>query len=719
MSRRLCCLLLVLAVAATASAQKRERMKTERQPAPPHIEKAMAELWRRGVCLLSSVLKPAARESVVPSGIGQTPVLHPRVIGRTGEVLCYAVDGQGIWASDDRCLWRIDAAGGKVAGRYDLSAGLADSPIQSIAPAGKAVWLATRGGLVRLDAATGGAAAPAQPAFQVGRLAAAGGGDVWLVSDAGAFRLPAEAETWQKLPDFPGQTQLAQIARGGIWAPQWSGKLRALLPAVFANADGLYVICLNRLSRCDAAGGKWQAIAADAWRASPHGRKVWALTTTGCLCYDAADGKTVRHEAGKGPAAGRPAALAVADKAVFLATEPDYDAKAKAFAGGGISRLDLAAGNWTVADRVDGLDVRFAGALLAEGDEAWAACTLYDGVVELGAHPGMAHLKRWRPRLTGLGLLHCAGGKWSLLKTEPPKPDRRWVMGQKGTVSQDDIVPMQGEILVRCGDELWGAWRMFPRRYYAGYSISAGRLAARQGGRWQGRVDICTAELGLAGEQPELMLISHSHGEDIVLAEGHPVVLGVECVGGRACVIAESGVFVRDAAADRFTPVIAEPVRVYWRATCAAAGPSAVWFGGDGGTVSRYDRKTGRLELVGVAEGRKIAAMVATPDGVAVRTAKADVALPVSLASAPRLPAGETATYRDGKGWSAEPAAFPALKPVWAFDSKSNYLLAGGKRVAFVPEIFRPVVLCEDPVGKRLWLGGYSGVAWVPLPEGR
>ena len=64
-------LLIVLLLAGSAWAQG-----TSGPPA--RIKAAMAELWRRGTCLLSSVHKPAERYAPVPRDVGDTPVLLPR-----------------------------------------------------------------------------------------------------------------------------------------------------------------------------------------------------------------------------------------------------------------------------------------------------------------------------------------------------------------------------------------------------------------------------------------------------------------------------------------------------------------------------------------------------------------------------------------------------------------------------------------------------------------
>ena len=697
--------------------------------APPDIQRAMKEMWRRGTCLLSSVHKPAETESAVPKDLGATAVLYPRIHARQGALLCYAADGGTLWAADDQGLYQVDAAAAKLTRTYDVRAGLPDAAVQSIAPAGRTVWLATRGRLARLDVEAGTIAPVEGVQFDMGRLAAGPSG-VWLVSDAGAYRLAPGEKQWRKLPDFPAQDLLAGQVRRGFWWEWWHRKMRVLLPSVFATADGLYVVCMNRLSRYDPAAGKWQELGQNVWQAVPSGRTVWALVTEGVLGYDAATGKTTHYRAGAGPAAGRPVAMAVSDQALLLASQPDYDDKPKTrrdtpqqevktpLTGGGISRLDLASGKWTVTDAVDGVDVRFASAVQAEAGEAWASCILYDKIHERGAHPGMAHVRSYRPHATGIGLLHYAGGRWHLVKREGLKTEQRWVMGQRGKVKTDLIGPESVDQLCRCGKCVWGVYRIVPEQYYSGYFISAGCLAEQSDGHWQGRFDVRTKELGFEGEQPKLMLISHSHGHRIVLADGHPIVLGMESIAGRTWVISEGGLFAQEPGDGGFVPVLRETARLYWRATAAAAGEDCVWFGGDGGTISRLDRKTGRLELLGVAEGRSILHMVAGDGGVRAVTSKSDAVLPVSLAAATKLPEGDVLEF-DGRRWTAG-AGQVAPKPLpYTFKSRSNYLYKADKRVAFLKGVFRPIVLCEDRVGGKLWVGTYAGVASVPLsPQG-
>lgn len=681
---------------------------------------AMDELWRRGNCLLSSVLKPAAKEAVLPRDLGDTPVLRPRLRSADGKLLCYATAGATLWAADDQALYQVDARGGKLVKRYDLTDGLPDSAIQSIAPSGDTVWLATRRGLAKLDVPTGRCTRVEGIRFGMARLAAGAGG-VWLVSDSGAYRLAAGQERWRKLPSCAALKILAGVAGRGFWWANWRARVASRIPQVFVTADGLYAICIDRLLHYPASGGACRQISTQTWHAVAKGRTVWALTTGGLLRYDAATGKTERFAAGGALPAGRPTALAVGDSAVFVATEADYDKGSRSFVGGGIGRLDLGTGKWTVTQTVGRTNVRFVTALLADGEEAWAACTLYDRVVQLGAHPGMAHIKRYRPHVSGLALLHFDGRDWGVVSLPNHKPSRRWVLGQKGKYEADAVVPKRFDRLWRSGENLWGVFRMVPERFYSGYYISAGLLAVRDSGAWQGRFDIRTKELGLAGEQPELMLLSHSHGERLVLAEGHPRVLAMESLAGRTWVVCENGLYVHDSSTGKFAPVVRTAWRAYWRVTAAAAGAHAVWFGGDGGTISRLDRKTGRIELLGVARGRKITSLavlgdLGADDEVVARSAATKAVLPASLAGATNLPTFQGIAY-SGKGWYLRDDSTAAVKSRYTCRKKGNYLYRGRRRVGFIVGVFRPTVLCDDKRTGTLWLGTYSGVASVRLPR--
>jgi hypothetical protein len=177
-------------------------------------------------------------------------------------------------------------------------------------------------------------------------------------------------------------------------------------------------------------------------------------------------------------------------------------------------------------------------------------------------------------------------------------------------------------------------------------------------------------------------------------------------------------VFVHEPRGGKFTCVFRTAPRLYWRATAAAAAADAVWIGGDGGTVSRFDRASRRVELVGLCPGRKVVAIGADAGKVVVRTQEIEGVLPVQLRSATKLPAADRIVF-DGETWTAGEGSekIATRRAGLTTKKKSSYLYRNGKPVVFLRGAFRPKVLCADRAGGRLWLSLYSGVASIPMPR--
>ena len=273
---------------------------------------------------------------------------------------------------------------------------------------------------------------------------------------------------------------------------------------------------------------------------------------------------------------------------------------------------------------------------------------------------------------------------------------------------------------------LWGACRVFPEHWYGGYTVSAGCLARKSADSWTPVFGLRTQELDLQGEHPGLMGVSRSHG-GVWLAEGHQRILDIRQIAGRCWVISQTGLYVFDPEKQRFVAVVRETDRLYCRPSAAVAAEADVWFGGDGGTVSRLNRDTGRLQLVGIVPGRTVTGLAWQGGRVLVRTAPLAVALPASLGEGPHLPAADVIAF-DGERWAPDPGPWPAVtKPVYTCNyvgphrdkakSQANYLLREGRKIAFLRGVFRPRVLCEDKVGGRVWLASYAGVLSVALDQ--
>ena len=702
----------------------------------PSKEAALAgqkEFRRRGGrCMNSRVYAPAQREVRVPKNLGNVPVVQPRLRLRAGRLTCFALDGATLWASDDQALYQVHVPTAKLVRAFGRSEGLPDSTVQEIAVDDNGVWLASSSGLSILDPQTGRIAPVPNLRFTVGRLATGESG-TWVVSDSGTSRLPPGGAKWTKVPDFPGQRRLTASVDAGFWLLRWHHREISLVSSCFAVPSGLCVLHERRLYHCDGSG-KWRTLANGVWQAIADGDQAWALGTDGVLEIDLASGGSTLHRYGQGPAEGRPVAIALADNALFLASHGNYETKSrefKGFSGGGISRLDLATGKWAVTHKIGDVSVQFVDSLLTSDGDVWASVMLYDKPIQRGAHPGMAHVKRWLPHPSGIGLARFADGSWSIQTDLDLKTDHRWMAPHGKGVYLDTLGPQNVEMMCRTGGRLWGVCRVVPEHWYGGYTLSVGSLAEKAGDRWRVGIKLRTTELALGGEHPALLGISRSHG-GVYLAEGHARVLGINNVGGRCCVISQTGVSVHDPATDRFQCVVREPDRLYFRATCGMPTPDSVWFGGDGGTVSRLDRQTGRLALAGVVPGRTVTGIGAKGSRVVVTTKPGKATLPVSLTDAPSLPEADVLVW-DGQQWAAGSEADlkdvptngkPSLACRFkgghrdAAKRQDNYLDRDGKPIAYLRGVFRPRELCEDATAGVLWLTTYAGIASVPLDLG-
>ena len=702
----------------------------------PSKEAALAgqqEFRRRGGrCMNSRVYAPAQREARVPKNLGRVPVVQPRLRLRAGRLTAFSLSDETLWAADDQALYQAHVPTARLVRTFGRSEGLPDDTVQELAVSDDGVWLATFSGLAKLDPETGRIASVPDVRFTVGSLAAGESG-TWVMSDSATFHLPPGGEQWIKVPDFPGQSRLTASVRAGFWLFRWHHREISLVASCFVTPSGLGVLHERRLYHCDGRG-QWRTLASGVWQAIADGDQVWALATDGVLGIDLASGQSTLHRYGQGPAEGRPVAIVLVENALFLASHGNYETKArefKGFNGGGISRLDLATGKWTVTDKIGETSVQFVDSLFAEGRDVWAGVMLYDKPIQRGAHPGMAHVKRWLPHPSGIGLARFADGSWSIQTGLDLKTDHRWMAPHGKGVYLDTLGPQNVEMMCRTGSRLWGVCRIVPEHWYGGYTLSVGSLAERKGDGWQAGIKLRTSEFALGGEHPALLGISRSHG-GVYLAEGHARVLGIRTVGDRCCVISQTGVFVHDPATDRFQCVVREPDRLYFRATCGVPTADSVWFGGDGGTVSRLDRKTGRLALAGVVPGRTVTGIGAKGDRVVVTTRPGKATLPVSLADAPSLPEADVLVW-DGQQWAGGSEADLKDVPVKGTPSlacrfkgghrdvakrQDNYLDRDGKPVAYLRGVFRPQALCDDAEAGLLWLATYAGIASVPLDLG-
>jgi hypothetical protein len=700
---------------------------------PTPAEKAgMDEYWRhapRYGCLCCSVYIPGPKAAAVPSSIGSLPVLQARVYETRGRLACFAAGGKYLFAADDQAVYRIDAARRALAGTYRVTDGLPDSPVRQLAPDGKWVWIVARGRIARLDIPAGRIERPKHPRFAVGRMAAGPAG-TFLVTEKGAYRWDAAGGSFQPLGAYPGQSHVARAVERGFWHVQWHNHVSSLLRGVLVGRRELYVLAGNTLSRFTLGGG-WSELARDAWRIVLDEPNLWALTTAGLLHHDCRSRKVARIAGGGESASGKPVDLAVAGGAAYLTVEPRFDTREKRYRGGGIGRFDPATGKLMTVGQVGGVGVAFPTVAAADGSDLLVGVRLVGKVEHRSLHPGMANVREYVPKITGLAVaVRPTSGDWQLLRLKGIDGRPCWVMGQQRRFRQDRVRPQHISHLLACGDRLWAVLRNFPENYYGGYHPSVQCIARRTEAGWAAVAERPRVEsIGLAGDRPGILCLTATHRKPIVLGHGFLGVLGLLRAADTVWVVHEGGVYAYDPARDEFQAVLTEGFRAYWQVTAGACDSSCVYFGTDAGTITRYDRQAGRFHLLGVVRGRKISRMRIDKGKLFVRTERPKVkaTLPAGLSELAELPAADVLCC-DGGSWSPAQAKDMPPTPAARYEFQrerhwaSNYLAGPApgdgrpKRLAYLKSVFQPKVLCEDGPGV-LWLSVWGGVARLELPD--
>ncbi len=700
------------------------------QPTPAQ-KAGMDEYWRhapRYGCLCCSVSIPAPKAAAVPKEIGSLPVLETRIYENKARLACFSVGGESLWAADDLAVYQIDARKRTLTRTYRATDGLPDVPVRQLVPDGKWLWIVGRGRLSRLDVSAGRIDVPNQPPFAIARMAVGPGG-TFLVTEKGAYRWDAAAKRFESLGAYPGQSDVLRSVERGFWQFQWRKYVSSLLRGVVIGRREPYVLAGNTLSRYGAAG-HWNEIARDAWRIVPDEPNLWAMTTAGLLHYDCRSEKITRPAGGKEAASGKPVDVAVAGGAAYLVVEPRFDSREKRYTGGGISRFDPATGKWTTVRQIGGVGVAFTTVAAVDGADMLVGVRLIGEIEHRSLHPGMAKVREDVPKVTGLAVaVRRASGDWQLLPLKGIGGRLCCVMGQQKKFRQERVRPQHISHLLACGDRLWAVLRDFPENYYGGYYPTVQCIARRTQAGWAAVAERPRVEsVGLAGDQPGVLCLTATHRKPIVLGHGFPKVLGLLRAAGTVWLVHESGVYAYDAAKDAFQAVLTEGFRAYWQVTAGACDASAVWFGTDAGTITRYDRQARRFHMLGVVPGRKIAQIRVGKGKVFARTDKPKIkaTLPAGLSDLAKIPVADVLCC-DGGSWSAARAEdMPAAHPgPYKFEpgkkGASNFLTGPAhrsgspKRLAYLKGVFEPQVLCQDGSGV-LWLRVWGGVARLEAP---
>ena len=697
---------------------------------------AMKEYWRHAPkygCLACSVYIPAPKAATVPRNIGSLPVLQARLYDNKPKLACFCTNQQYIWVADDSSVYKIDARKGKLLRTFTVSDGLPDAPVRQLLLDDDTLWIVCQNRIARLKIATGKIEIPHQPAFSIARMAAGPSGTI-LITEDGAFLWNNSSKKFVPIGKYPAQQQIYRAIKKGFWEVQWKKHYSNLLRGVIAHQRNIFVLAGNTLStfskssQGDSSGSiaHWKVIAKDVWRILADDHDLWAITTAGVLRFRTTNGKIERFIAGKGPAIGRPIDLIITDSAVYLLSEPRFDTRRKRYIGGGISIFDKHTGKWTTINRIGQIDVSFPTAATVHNGEVFIAVQLAGKVEHRSLHPGMASVRRFLPKITGLAIvIRGNSGNWQAIRLKGLKGEFRWVMGQGSSHRWDRVRPQEISQLLINDNRLWAVMKNFPENYYAGYYPSVQCIARKESGKWIPIIDKQrTNSLGLAGEQPRLMFLSATHGSPIVLAHGQRNILGLINAGRKLWVIHEGGAYVYQPSKETFQPALTEGFRIYWQATAAACSQSAIWFGSDAGTITRFDRNNRQFKLIGVVPNRKITRISIDKKGkVWVKTAPAKVVLPVPLTNLKKLPAGDVICY-DGRKWTIVSAKNMPAQPTLQYRFRRGNYLVGPERTSsrkvrtlgFLKGVFKPKVLCLETPG-RLWIKVWGGVGYIPLSE--
>jgi hypothetical protein len=332
----------------------------------------------------------------------------------------------------------------------------------------------------------------------------------------------------------------------------------------------------------------------------------------------------------------------------------------------------------------------------------------------------MMHVRRAVPEVTGIGIHHCdlATEQWQSINCPHPKGQPRQILGQQGTALKGSLVPYRALAIAPGKTRLIAMVVMQDPTYYGGHCHSVVSLAQREapGKPWTPAFEDLTAQTGYEGEQPDVLLLSESHGKRIVFATGQPRALYVGVHGGRVWALGERALACETDQPGTWNKVAETRSRFYWDATAAVAANGVVWIGGDAGTVSRLDTKTMDCEVLACLEGRRIQRLaVDGQERLWVASKPTSAVLPADLRDMPKVKVGDIAVLEHGK-WSTPNDGFPQTKPL-PWGCRGNFLLRGGQRL-FLRGVFKPQPLCEDSAG-NLWVKVYENLVRVSVGDAK
>jgi hypothetical protein len=680
--------------------------------APPKAKPAMDELWRRGTCVLSSIVVPAQKASRVPKNLGGAKQIVGRPVSRAGGYRCFVTAGDTLYVATDTRLDVFDLASGKRTASFTPADGLPDAPIDELVVDGPRVWAVARTGLGLVEG--GKATAKGLPQFRVARVVPARE-SVWVVADSGTFVRDRTGGAWRSLPALPTARTIASQLDRGIWQERWRSATGMMIAQAAATGDRLWVVSMGSLCRFD---GKWTQVSRDAWTLAADGEALWVLTSKGVECYHG--DKVTRYGKEQGLAEGRHRRIAVTERAVWVATDGRPDPKTKQYVGGGLSRFDRAKGTWSAVTRINNLPVTDISCLAVRDGRLWVSSLVFAKLVVRSAHPGMMHVRRAVPEVTGVGIHHCdlATEQWQSVNCPHPEGQPRQILGQRGKALAGRLVPYRALAVAPGKTRLIAMVEMQDPTYYGGRCHSVVSLAQREapGKPWAAAYEDLTVQTGHEGEQPDVLLLSESHGKRIVFATGQPRALYVGVHGGRVWALGERALACETDKPGTWNKVAETQSRFYWDASAAVATKDTLWIGGDAGTISRLDTETMDCRVLACLKRRRIERLAADGEGrLWVRSRPAKVVLPTDLKNVPAIEAKDVMVF-NGKTWQTPNDGFPKTESL-PWSCKGNVLQRGGQRV-FLRGVFKPQPLCEDGAG-NVWVKVYENLVRVPVGDAK
>lgn len=685
---------------------------------------AADELWRRGVCVLSSVVEPAKRASEVPLHLDGAKAAWGRPLSMTNDITAFAKGKRRIWVATDSALFAVDAATKQVISTYTHADGLPDEPTDALLSDGRFLWIIQRSRLSALDLASGKLVTERMPRFSHARVLA-DGTHAWVIADTGTYTYSHAIKSWSAAAPLPTGGDIKRFLAKGIWEGRRTEMLRGLLgEPVLLDAD-IYIPSRGSLFRFHVSSQKWSRISDDAWKVVPANGRLFFIGAFGVGEYDPTANRTASYKVGSAIPDGRPQFLVATEKNVWVALDAQALFESYAAGKGGVARFDFTTRQWTTYMTINGQKADQVTSLQNIRGQLWCATQNYTEVATIVAHPGMAHIKRTRPKIEGLSLHRYVEDKekWDTITLSIPEGDARMILGQKGTRNEGKMVPRRLLAVAPASRAILCRCDMYPRQYFSGYYPTIGTFAHKDDSAraWTPSFTNHADQLDLQGEQPSVLLISGSHGRRIVLAAGHKKVLGLfRHQTGSIWAVSEGCLAWFDESEGRWRRVVDPPFRFYWRATAAVADTENIWVGSDCGIISRMDKRTYQCRALVCLPRRSVTQLALDENGTLwARTSNSECRrLPVEMKSVPKGPQAEVVKF-DGNAWTAAkewPAKLQAPENNWTFERRRNFLLRktpanpSGKRTFFVAGVFRPRFLLEDPPDGSLWVSTYCGL---------